>query len=482
MSLVAWYPLTGDGTNHGAYPHDLIGTPKAWADGKIGKCPYFENNLSNILYNTTKDYYYTDNFSYCAWVKPMYFTGNGSEWAFTCGRADYSTYGYGIQIVDGYIRLWYGLGYCAVPVKTDMSTWYHVCCVVRNKVGYVYLNGEYYSSFTPSVLPSYGAGDVNGIGIGAFWYAGKLYPYQGYINDLRIYDHSLSLKEIKEIYKGLIVHYTFNDIDDNTTPTIAYDSSGYNNTAEMANITIFKNLSKGSTPPPTSSAIYLGSNNCRFHIKTPFGVGVSFTELTTSIWFSTTTFNSTAPNFFSLCHNLFWRTRIQDGVDNAVWIYWRHENGNTGITFKCNNATLLDGNWHHYVATYKNGLISAYIDGVLIGTYQHSTSVLYQASADWWRIGSYTDGYECFNGYFADPKIYVTALTAEDVYNEYKSRASLASNGTLFTGNFIETETTCNAKLPKTDREIVANTITEGSDTLKVYKDGRIACREIIEN
>lgn len=248
MSLVAWFPLTGDLTNHGAYPHDLVGTPKAWVDGKIGKCPYFESDVHNVLYNTTKDYYYTDNFSYCAWVKPKHSEVSNTQWAFTCGRADYSTYGYGIQITDGRIALWYGNAFRSMSAKTDMSTWYHVCCVVRNKVAYVYINGEYHSSFTPSILPTYS--DANGIGIGSFWYLDKLYPYQGYINDLRIYDHALSLKEIKEIYKGLIVHYNFNNASNNTTPTVAYDSSGYNNTAEMDNITIFKNLSKGNTPPP----------------------------------------------------------------------------------------------------------------------------------------------------------------------------------------------------------------------------------------
>lgn len=250
MSLVAWFPLTGDLTNHGAYPHDLAGTPKAWADGKIGKCPYFENDINNVLYNTTEDFYYTDNFSYCAWVKPNYMASNYAEWAFTCGRADYSTYGYGIQIDNGCIALWYGNNRGVIPVKTDMTTWYHVCCVVKNKVAYTYLNGEYYNQFTPSIIPSYGAEDARGIGIGDFRYSADIYPYQGYINDLRIYDHSLSLKEIKEIYKGLIVHYNFNDCDNNESPNVAYDCSGYNNTATLSNITVLKNASNGITPPP----------------------------------------------------------------------------------------------------------------------------------------------------------------------------------------------------------------------------------------
>lgn len=252
MSLVAWYPLTGDGTNHGAYPHDLEGSPIDWVDGKIGKCAFFDYNHGNVLYNTTKDYNYTDNFSFCVWIKPKYFSDNRAEWAFTVGRADYSTFGYGIRIIDGYVYAHYGNGEISFPAKTDNSTWYHLCTVIKNKSAYIYVNGEFWRSFTPSAIPSYSDADANGIGIGCFWYGENyhIYPYNGCLNDLRIYDHCLSLKEIKEIYKGLIVHYNFNDFSNNTTPTVAYDSSGYNNTAEMANITIFKNLSKGSTPPP----------------------------------------------------------------------------------------------------------------------------------------------------------------------------------------------------------------------------------------
>ena len=32
-----------------------------------------------------------------------------------------------------------------------------------------------------------------------------------YYNDIRIYNHALSVKEVKEISKGLILHYNFED-------------------------------------------------------------------------------------------------------------------------------------------------------------------------------------------------------------------------------------------------------------------------------
>lgn len=44
-----------------------------------------------------------------------------------------------------------------------------------------------------------------------FQLGGDLYMGQCYINDLRIYDHCLSPKEVKEIAKGLVLHYPLND-------------------------------------------------------------------------------------------------------------------------------------------------------------------------------------------------------------------------------------------------------------------------------
>ena len=56
------------------------------------------------------------------------------------------------------------------------------------------------------------------INIGRFCYGSsnsKLYPYQGYLNDFRYYDECLSPKQIKEISKGLLLHYKLEGIGAN---------------------------------------------------------------------------------------------------------------------------------------------------------------------------------------------------------------------------------------------------------------------------
>jgi hypothetical protein len=40
------------------------------------------------------------------------------------------------------------------------------------------------------------------------------------MNDFRVYDHCLSLSEIKEISQGLVLHYKFDDKPINISPNL----------------------------------------------------------------------------------------------------------------------------------------------------------------------------------------------------------------------------------------------------------------------
>jgi hypothetical protein len=59
--------------------------------------------------------------------------------------------------------------------------------------------------------------------------------FQGGLNDLRLYDEALSTYEIKEISKAKIIHYTFNDPDEEPTINLIPGSNGINSYPNIGN-------------------------------------------------------------------------------------------------------------------------------------------------------------------------------------------------------------------------------------------------------
>jgi hypothetical protein len=89
------------------------------------------------------------------------------------------------------------------------NKWYHLATVYDNGTSYAYLDGELIGSITsPGIYQSSSTTACIGRDQGH----GGFFPYNGDINDLRIYDHALSQAEIKELSKALVMHYTFDDV------------------------------------------------------------------------------------------------------------------------------------------------------------------------------------------------------------------------------------------------------------------------------
>ncbi len=206
MSLQLWLPLNGDYENQGLSDIEMTCAAPSWSDaGKIGKCANFNGSTNNMIYSNTTKFNYVDNVSFALW---LYHTGVGG-YAFTNGRADMGGYGYGIRIVSStQIGVWFG-SHCAT-VNCSANTWHHVVGVMESEWFHVYIDGALKYSTTGLSKPTYS--DGNGVGLGGFKYvSGNLYPFSGKINDFRIYDHALSPKEVKEISKGLVLHYPLNN-------------------------------------------------------------------------------------------------------------------------------------------------------------------------------------------------------------------------------------------------------------------------------
>ena len=207
MSLRLWLPLDGTVDNKGITGTVLSGSPASWGNGPISKCATFNNNVSNVIYNNTNVYnYINEPFSWCMWLKKDYssMTGN-SMYAFTVGRADTGGRGYGCRIYSTKVNCLFGNQGWEISGIAD-NEWHHIAFVRSGTNIKLYRDGERIldTTFT-GTLPTYS--DGNGVGVGCFHYSGDLYPLIGSVADFRIYDHSLSKLEVKEIYRNMVLHF-----------------------------------------------------------------------------------------------------------------------------------------------------------------------------------------------------------------------------------------------------------------------------------
>ena len=214
MSLLVWLPLTKDNHNQGLLnltPTDL-GTVSYINGGKIGKCLSAGDGTSStgvngLSYNSNLVEELGTEFSCAVWVKPLgnhlHYEGailSSGNWNSTC-------WAFGLNqdntAVDVFSKNYNRNITCSVPI----NQWTHLCCTSDNGVVKLYKNGEYVGSTTQSATL---ASDATNFTVGRETYASGYFSFNGNINDVRIYNHVLSPKEIEILSRGLVCHYPLN--------------------------------------------------------------------------------------------------------------------------------------------------------------------------------------------------------------------------------------------------------------------------------
>lgn len=206
---------------------------------------------------------------------------------------------------------------------------------------------------------------------------------------------------------------------------IQYDTSGYGNNGTKVGISYSSN-----TPKYNISTVF-DNNTDTVTIKPCYSVGQKIEEMSCSIWFKTSTLNSTAPNQVSLGENSFFRFRIASAT--STWYYIRIGSTQCGGTFSCKN--LIDNQWHHIVVIFNKGYVYVYIDSNLIGTGNHTSVATYMtcnSAGNSWHLGGYTANSENLIGSESDFRIYATALSAQDVLSLYNNSAYIDNQGNIY--------------------------------------------------
>lgn len=208
MSLLVWLPLDGDLRNLGCsdIQPSLMGTGITYSTGKIGNAVTFPNNSNSCIYMPGLK---QQIFSWCCWFKCDGEGSSTSQRILSEGR-DTGSVGTNIYLSKAGTTLTYSTHKKVWSTTIALNTWYHICLTCDENNIRFYVNGELKNTTTYTEDSDYAqSNDCFVIGKMAYTYTSpsSYFPFNGQINDVRIYNHCLSLAEIKEISQGLVVHY-----------------------------------------------------------------------------------------------------------------------------------------------------------------------------------------------------------------------------------------------------------------------------------
>lgn len=458
MSLQVWLPLNGDLRNQGLSDLTFTGSNVTLTtnDGKMGSC-YSSTGSGYII--SDKKVYLGKNQSMFCWVKPNAFNSS-SGLTGICGQHRFpSCIGLGITLsyvsaTTGYACITCGNGsnrwYREHRGSTLLTAgnWYHIGYTYDGTTVHLYVNGkldgsydlnlatveDYFQCFMWSMTAS---GNVlyNGYGL------------NGKLNDVRAYDHTLSQKEVKELSKGLMLHYTFNRDDYSAitnlfkTPVVGipYDTADWDSSLHKGAVNV-SGWTAGCNPGvPTTTvgyhAYWTDMNGIATMVFPKLNYNIS--GISASRWLGIST-------SIALSSNTTYTVSFEAMADvegRVIHGGYHHNNGSAtdfhGTMFHANNIPV--GKWKKYAFTFTLGTVAA------TGSY-------------------YFYGMEGSNGiaYIRNPQIevgteargYVKGNKAKDtiIYDS----SGMGHNGTI-TGTI------------GIDQEEV-NTITNGSNTRSVEK------------
>lgn len=456
MALQVWLPLNGDLKNHG------VGT----ITNPSGN-PTFVKSITGKGIDTTKEAYsFTcneledcDSFTVAFWVKVNTdSTITGNYWdVLSLGdqnldktiivnnqlrfEANYDS-PKGIIIADnGY----YNVFDSVISFNTGNDTWHHVALIVdnENNTRALYRDGVEISKTTRSTSGNASSGFYPGTGtLTGQITIGTQHP-NAIISDIRIYDTAISPKEIKEISKGLICHYTLNNPNMSaSSEPVELDVSGFDNHLD------YINGQSGATyntalSTPKYSGYYDYTSNPSYLMSSKPAIDFLPTEsITVSIWVylpdtSTGIIDINEPLALINCDGQYtggFGLYLTANEQSGFLIYCKDANTHNAVVY----APSFSNKWALITGTYDGKTICIYENAILKSSASASDSIFY-SSVFPLVINGTLNGSSINNISvssmqklrFSDARIYCTALSQSDILALYQERESITNKNVL---------------------------------------------------
>lgn len=473
MSLISWFPFHGDAIDrcNGAMP--TSGT-FAYDDTRFGKSQspsstgvvYMTAAQANTMLNNSEE------MSFAFWI---YVPSDASSSSSIFGYDGMSAFPYRRFAIYQYptpndLHLSWQNSSGTVQIGTVVSgvlpsaAWTHCAIVYKSGVGAkIYINGAYSTTMGSGI--TYGAS-------GTFTSNYPLWKGNSmrYLNDCRIYDHALSLREIKELARGLAFKLNGDALQTGTglkTAVVSdiFDESGFGWQLKKGG-TIYADLSDARC----ESLVWEG--NCANYLAC-----TSFPKMTDSLtyecWIYPTATPTTAYGYIISQGRDYGKgcgSSLLINTSNKV--FFQIGNGTTSLRLGSPNAVPLNA-WTHVAATYDASTARLYVNGAQVAASTDVTGQLAFGDTDnqalvIGKMGSYyvnTGTYFPFTGKMRGIKVYRTVLSAEDISMDYREGGAIDRNGGLFVGSAIEGD--YNASFGK--RKTLA---TRQFSEIVTYKDG----------
>lgn len=234
MALQVWLPLNGDLTQQGLSGVQPNVSSLTYTTGKIGQCLLLDKQIDTTLPATNWDYI-TNSCSFGCWIKvssaDLQAIANGENFDSTdtamggtlLGKDSYG--GAALRwktnnlsssktitqvVLYGHIRNTSSNSQTTDNYIIPFDTWTHVMLIVNRttQLMSLYINGELFDEKKINgVTGTFSTG--NFLICQSSWDGGNgvSSPGKFSLNDVRVYNHALSKKEVKELSKGLVLHY-----------------------------------------------------------------------------------------------------------------------------------------------------------------------------------------------------------------------------------------------------------------------------------
>lgn len=201
MPLRIWLPLNNSFENRGIDGAPVTTGGVFETPGKLSEYCWRSSARISVPYT----YGFTERLSVCMWVKP----NSARAWTSVFGWGNTSTRQNRIEVNADAGTTYYFFGsndclvnsHLIVAENFTNAVWHHFAMVADGTNVRFYLDGA-----LSKTSPQRSQVSATFDGTNTFYFGGYNDTFNGYYNDVRVYDHALSQKEVAELAKGMMLH------------------------------------------------------------------------------------------------------------------------------------------------------------------------------------------------------------------------------------------------------------------------------------